>query len=50
MIMMIWLILISLPVTDTLTLKGCARWPGRIPRWTRQTELCQLEGKAPALS
>jgi len=31
-------------------LKVCAKWPGRIPRWTKQTELYQLEGKALALS
>jgi len=31
-------------------LKGCAKWPGRIPRWTRQSALYQQAGKAPALS
>ena len=42
--------LISVSMTRALTLKVCAKWPGRIPRWTKQTELYQLEGKALALS
>ena len=42
---------LMLILVDTLTLKGCAKWPaGRIPRWKKQSEPYQPAGKAPALS